>query len=121
MISSLYRRAIRPTAWTAIRKTEFRNRPELSNPGRVVRRLVERSPTRAPSRPQEMLTDAAPTGQDPPHVRARRADRHHHLLRGADRGVPGARHAQLLGRILRRPGRAAGTGTGRGGACGVLQ
>src|SRR6266567_3828757 len=68
-----------------------------------------------------MPTDATPTGQGPPHVRARRADRHRHLLRGAERGLPGPRHAQLLGRILRGPGRAAGAGTGRGGARGLLQ
>src|SRR4051794_28873987 len=78
-------------------------------PGRIDRKCRIRATlfvARVKGRPRGRLTtrgdadDAAPAGQGPPHVRARRTDRHRHLLRGAERGVPGPRHAQLLGRVL---------------------
>jgi hypothetical protein len=91
----------------------------LSDPGHVVRSQGDRPSTRALPRPQEGPSDAASTGQGSSHVRVRRAGRRRHVLAGAQRGVPGPGHAQLLGRVLRGSGRAAGTGTGRGGACGL--
>ena len=55
-----------------------------------------------------MPTDPTPTGQDPPRVRARRADRHRHPLRGAERGVPALGMRNHWGRMSRPgPGRAA--------------
>ncbi len=62
-----------------------------------------------------------PQARDPPLVRARGADRNRRFLTGGYRRVPGAGHAQLLGRLLRGSGCAARAGSGRGGARGLVQ